>query len=164
MHHEVWSTRRPTWAGADGHPGPPGEERLHQEGAQQEANADEEVKSVDEGSTLFRAKGEDEQDTVSGEEDAVAKELWMEGWLVGNRESDTCINLQTSRSGRDDMKGIRMVEMPVERSTDDMKPSFILLLVRCLVKMWLVRMLPIRKPEKPRVQTRLMVEVSVARL
>ena len=62
------------------------------------------------------------------------------------------------------MKGMRRVERPVRRRIDDMKLSFSWLLVRYLVKMWLVRMLPMRKPEKPRVQTRLMVDVSVAKL
>ena len=62
------------------------------------------------------------------------------------------------------MKGMRRVERPVSSRIDDMKLSFSWLLVRYLVKMWLVRMLPMRKPEKPRVHTRLMVEVSVAKL
>ena len=62
------------------------------------------------------------------------------------------------------MKGMRRVERPVRSRIDDMKLSFSWLLVRYLVKMWLVRMLPMRNPEKPRVHTRLMVEVSVARL
>ena len=62
------------------------------------------------------------------------------------------------------MKGIRSVDSPVRRRMDDMKLSFMRLLVRYLVKMWLVRMLPMRKPEKPRVQTRLMVCVLVCRL
>ena len=62
------------------------------------------------------------------------------------------------------MKGMRRVERPVRRRIDDMKLSFSWLLVRYLVKMWLVRMLPMRNPEKPRVHTRLMVEVSVAKL
>ena len=62
------------------------------------------------------------------------------------------------------MKGMRRVERPVRSRIDDMKLSFSWLLVRYLVKMWLVRMLPMRKPEKPRVHTRLMVEVSVAKL
>ena len=60
--------------------------------------------------------------------------------------------------------GIRRVESPVRRRMDDMKLSFMRLLVRYLVKMWLVRMLPMRNPEKPRVHTRLMVEVSVTKL
>ena len=62
------------------------------------------------------------------------------------------------------MKGIKRVESPVRRRMEDMKLSFMQLLVRYLVKMWLVRMLPIRNPEKPRVHTRLMVDVSVAKL
>ena len=62
------------------------------------------------------------------------------------------------------MKGMRRVERPVRSRIDDMKLSFSWLLVRYLVKMWLVRVLPMRKPEKPRVHTRLMVEVSVAKL
>ena len=62
------------------------------------------------------------------------------------------------------MKGMRRVERPVSSRIDDMKLSFSWLLVRYLVKMWLVRMLPMRKPEKPRVHTRLMVDVSVAKL
>ena len=62
------------------------------------------------------------------------------------------------------MKGIKRVDSPVRRRMDDMKLSFMQLLVRYLVKMWLVRMLPIRNPEKPRVHTRLMVDVSVAKL
>ena len=62
------------------------------------------------------------------------------------------------------MKGMRRVERPVRSRIEDMKLSFSWLLVRYLVKMWLVRMLPMRKPEKPRVHTRLMVEVSVAKL
>ena len=62
------------------------------------------------------------------------------------------------------MKGIKRVESPVRRRMEDMKLSFMRLLVRYLVKMWLVRMLPIRNPEKPRVHTRLMVDVSVAKL
>ena len=62
------------------------------------------------------------------------------------------------------MKGIKRVDSPVRRRMDDMKLSFMQLLVRYLVKMWLVRMLPMRNPEKPRVHTRLMVDVSVAKL
>ena len=62
------------------------------------------------------------------------------------------------------MNGIKSVEKPVRRRMEDMKLSLSLLLVRYLVKMWLVRMLPMRKPEKPRVQTRLIVDVSVAKL
>ena len=62
------------------------------------------------------------------------------------------------------MNGIKSVERPVRRRMEDMKLSLSLLLVRYLVKMWLVRMLPMRKPEKPRVQTRLIVDVSVAKL
>ena len=73
-------------------------------------------------------------------------------------------NRQASSSGRFGMKGIKRVESPVRRRMDDMKLSFMRLLVRYLVKMWLVRMLPMRNPEKPRVHTRLMVDVSVAKL
>ena len=62
------------------------------------------------------------------------------------------------------MKGIKRVESPVSIKMDDMKLSLRRLLVRYLVKMWLVRMLPMRKPEKPRVHTRLIVDVSVAKL
>ena len=62
------------------------------------------------------------------------------------------------------MNGIKSVERPVRSRMEDMKLSLSLLLVRYLVKMWLVRMLPMRKPEKPRVQTRLIVDVSVAKL
>ena len=62
------------------------------------------------------------------------------------------------------MKGIKRVESPVRSWMDDMKLSLRRLLVRCLVRMVLVRMLPMRNPEKPRVHTRLMVEVSVAKL
>ena len=62
------------------------------------------------------------------------------------------------------MKGMRRVESPVTARMADMKPSFMRLVVRSLVKMWLVRMLPMRKPEKPRVHTRLIVDVSVAKL
>ena len=62
------------------------------------------------------------------------------------------------------MKGIKRVESPVSSRMDDMKLSLRRLLVRYLVKMWLVRMLPRRNPEKPRVHTRLMVDVSVAKL
>ena len=59
------------------HPGPgtSGQERLHQEGAQQEAHADEEVLGVDEGPAPLWAQGEDEEDTFRGDEDAVTKEL-----------------------------------------------------------------------------------------
>ena len=73
-------------------------------------------------------------------------------------------NLAARSSGRLAMKGMRRVESPVTARMADMKPSFMRLVVRSLVKMWLVRMLPRRKPEKPRVQTRVMVEVSVPRL
>ena len=62
------------------------------------------------------------------------------------------------------MKGIINVEMPVRKRTKDMKLSFLQLVVRYLVKMLLVKRLPSRKPEKPSVQTRLMVCVSVLRL
>ena len=62
------------------------------------------------------------------------------------------------------MNGISRVERPVRSRMDDMKLSFRRLLGRYFVNMWLVRMLPMRKPEKPRVHTRLMVDVSVAKL
>ena len=62
------------------------------------------------------------------------------------------------------MKGIKRVESPVRSRMDDMKPSLRRLLVRYLVRMWLVRMLPMRNPEKPRLHTKLMVDVSVAKL
>ena len=55
------------------------------------------------------------------------------------------------------MKGMRRVERPVRSRIDDMKLSFSWLLVRYLVKMWLVIRLPTRKPRKPRVHTKLMV-------
>ena len=62
------------------------------------------------------------------------------------------------------MKGIISVEMPVRRRTRDMKLSFLQLVVRYLVKMLLVKKLPRRNPEKPSVQTRLIVFISVLRL
>ena len=66
--------------------------------------------------------------------------------------------------GRLNMKGIISVEMPVRRRTRDMKLSFLQLVVRYLVKMLLVKKLPRRNPEKPSVQTRLIVLISVLRL
>ena len=66
--------------------------------------------------------------------------------------------------GRLNMKGIISVEMPVRRRTRDMKLSFLQLVVRYLVKMLLVKKLPMRNPEKPSVQTRLIVLISVPRL
>ena len=66
--------------------------------------------------------------------------------------------------GRLNMKGIISVEMPVRRRTRDMKLSFLQLVVRYLVKMLLVKKLPRRNPEKPSVQTRLIVFMSVLRL
>ena len=62
------------------------------------------------------------------------------------------------------MKGINSVEMPVRRRTRDIKLSFLQLVVRYLVKMLLVKKLPRRNPEKPSVQTRLIVLISVLRL
>ena len=66
--------------------------------------------------------------------------------------------------GRLNMKGIISVEMPVRRRTRDIKLSFLQLVVRYLVKMLLVKKLPSRNPEKPSVQTRLIVLISVLRL
>ena len=66
--------------------------------------------------------------------------------------------------GRLNMKGIISVEMPVRRRTRDIKLSFLQLVVRYLVKMLLVKKLPRRNPEKPSVQTRLIVLISVLRL
>ena len=62
------------------------------------------------------------------------------------------------------MNGIISVEMPVRKRTRDMKLSFLQLVVRYLVKMLLVKKLPRRNPEKPSVQTRLIVLISVLRL
>ena len=62
------------------------------------------------------------------------------------------------------MKGIISVEMPVRRRTRDIKLSFLQLVVRYLVKILLVKKLPSRNPEKPSVQTRLIVLISVLRL
>jgi len=55
------------------------------------------------------------------------------------------------------MKGINSVETPVSKWTNDMKLSFLKLVVRYLVKMLLVKRLPSRKPKKPSVHTRLIV-------
>ena len=82
-----------------------------------------------------------------------AKDIW-----------NTWRNRQARSSGRFGMNGISRVERPVRSRMDDMKLSFRRLLGRYFVNMWLVRMLPMRNPEKPRVHTRLMVDVSVAKL
>ena len=68
------------------------------------------------------------------------------------------------RSGRFIMKGRQSVARPVRSITELMNISFLRDVLRYLVKMWLGRMLPMRNPEKPRVHTRLIVDVSVAKL
>ena len=93
----------------------------------------------------------DEVDIQNGTKEA--KDIW-----------NTWRNRQARSSGRFGMNGISRVERPVRSKMDDMKLSFRRLLVRYFVNMWLVRMLPMRNPEKPRVHTRLMVDVSVAKL
>ena len=77
---------------------------------------------------------------------------------------NTWMNLAMRRSGRFIMKGRQSVARPVRSITELMNISFLRDVLRYLVKMWLVMRLPIRKPRKPRVHTKLMVWVSVCRL
>ena len=76
----------------------------------------------------------------------------------------TWTNLQRRSMGRLYMNGIISVETPVRKRTRDIKLSFFWLVVRCLVKILLVKRLPSKNPENPSVQTRLIVCVSVLRL
>ena len=48
---------------------------MDEEGAHEEANADEEVERIDERSAPLGTEGKDEEDTVSSEEDSITSKL-----------------------------------------------------------------------------------------